>query len=152
MGLPDGRCSRIRPGTVPSSVFHLFRVIIFLQNINFIFYFQCIIIYSFRESHKKQKLYLKKNFNFIIVFSRTTRKQAVPPSPVKLLPRNRHRSREVVGPASPAGCRSPPSEAVLRHPAKKFLNTWAFLSFACSHCLFRPKRASVREQNRFIME
>ena len=111
-----------------------------------------VIAYFFKNFEKKRTLYLKKNFNFIIVFSRTTRKQAVPPSPVKLLPRNRHRSREVVGPASPAGCRSPPSEAVLRHPAKKFLNTWAFLSFACSHCLFRPKRASVREQNRFIME
>ncbi len=111
-----------------------------------------VISYFFKNFEKKRTLYLKKNFNFIIVFSRTTGKQAVPPSPVKLLPRNRHRSREVVGPASPAGCRSPPSEAVLRHPAKKFPNTWAVLSFACSHCLFRPKRASVREQNRFIME
>ena len=77
MGLPDGRCSRIRPGTVPSSVFHLFRGIPLLQNINFIFYFQYINIHSFRESHKKQILYLKKNFNFIIVFLWTTRKQAV---------------------------------------------------------------------------
>ena len=77
MGLPDGRCSRIRPGTVPSSVFHLFRGILFLQNINFIFYFQYINIHSFQESYKKQKLYLKKNFNFIIIFSWTTRKQAV---------------------------------------------------------------------------
>ena len=111
-----------------------------------------VISYFFKNFEKKRTLYLKKNFNFIIVFSRTTGKQAVPPSPVKLLPRNRHRSREVVGPASPAGCRSPPSEAVLRHPAKKFPNTRVFLSFACSHCLFRPKRASVREQNRFIME
>ena len=49
----------------------------FLQNINFIFYFQCISIDSFRECHKKQKLYLKKNFNFIIIFLWTTRKQAV---------------------------------------------------------------------------
>ena len=55
-------------------------------------------------------------------------------------------------PGFPAGCRSPPSEAVLRHPAKKFPNTWLFLSFACSHCLFQPKRASVQGQNRFIME
>ncbi|MFR7887171.1 MAG: replicative DNA helicase [Bilophila wadsworthia] len=54
MGLPDGRCSRIRPGTAPSSVFHLFRGILFLQNINFIFYFQYINIYSFQVSHKKQ--------------------------------------------------------------------------------------------------
>lgn len=77
MGLPDGRCSRIRPGTVPSSAFHLFRGIPLLQNINFIFYFQCINIHSFRASHKKQNLYLKKNFNFIIIFSWTTRKQAV---------------------------------------------------------------------------
>ena len=67
-----------------------------------------VIAYFFKNFEKKRTLYLKKNFNFIIVFSRTTRKQAVPPSPVKLLPRNRHRSREVVGPASPAGCRSPP--------------------------------------------
>ena len=67
MGLPDGRCSRIRPGTVPSSVFHLFRGILFLQNINFIFYFQYINIHSFRESHKKQILYLKKkNYDILI--------------------------------------------------------------------------------------
>lgn len=49
----------------------------FLQNINFIFYFQCISIYSFRESHKKQKLYLKKNFNFIIIFYGRRGNQAV---------------------------------------------------------------------------
>ena len=73
-----------------------------------IYYYFNIILYFFKNFEKKRTLYLKKNFNFIIVFSRTTRKQAVPPSPVKLLPRNRHRSREVVGPASPAGCRSPP--------------------------------------------
>ena len=74
------------------------------------------------------------------------------PSPVKLLPRNRHRSREVVGPASQPDADPPPSEAVLRHPAKKFPNTWVFLSFASSHCLFQPKRARVQGQNRFIME
>lgn len=74
------------------------------------------------------------------------------PSPVKLLPRNRYRSREVVGPASQPDADPPPSEAVLRHPAKKFPNTWVFLSFACSHCLFQPKRARVQGQNRFIME
>lgn len=77
MGFRMGRCAGYAR-TVPSSVFHLFRgTIPFLQNINFIFYFQCISIDSFRECHKKQKLYLKKNFNFIIIFLRTTRKQAV---------------------------------------------------------------------------
>ena len=65
MGLPDGRCSRIRPGTVPSSVFHLFRGIPFLQNINFIFYFQYINIHSFRASHKKQILHN----HFFIIFN-----------------------------------------------------------------------------------
>ena len=148
MGLPDGRCSRIRPGTVPSSVFHLFRGILFLQNINFIFYFQCISIDSFRESHKKQKLYLKKNFNFTIIFLWTTRKQAV----------SRLQSsccREIGTEAGkwlarlPSRMPIPPSEAVLRHPAKKFPNTWVFLSFACSHCLFQPKRASVQGQKPF---
>ena len=122
MGLPDGRCSRIRPGTAPSSVFHLFRGILFLQNINFIFYFQYINIYSFQVSHKKQKLYLKKNFNFIIIFSWTTRKQAV----------SRLQSnccREIGTEAGkwlarlPSRMPIPPSEAVLRHPAKKFPNT-----------------------------
>ena len=123
----------------------------FLQNINFIFYFQCISIDSFRECHKKQKLYLKKNFNFIIIFLRTTRKQAV----------SRLQSnccREIGTEAGkwlarlPSRMPIPPSEAVLRHPAKKFPNTWVFLSFACSHCLFQPKRARVQGQNRFIME
>ena len=115
----------------------------FLQNINFIFYFQCISIDSFRECHKKQ-------FHYYL-FTDDEETGSIP-SPVKLLPRNRHRSREVVGPASQPDADPPPSEAVLRHPAKKFPNTWVFLSFACSHCLFQPKRARVQGQNRFIME
>ena len=35
--------------------FRLFRGLFLLQDINFIFYFQCISIYSFREFHKNRK-------------------------------------------------------------------------------------------------
>lgn len=75
------------------------------------------------------------------------------PSPVKLLPRNRHRSREVVGPASQPDADPPPRKQSFGIRQRNFpIENETFLIFVCSHCLFRPKRASVQGQNRFIME
>ena len=69
----------------------------FLQNINFIFYFQCISIYSFRESHKNKNYNLKKNFNFIIIFYGRRGNRQYPVSSQTVAEKS-HRSREVVGP------------------------------------------------------
>lgn len=100
--------------------FRLFRGLFLLQDINFIFYFQCISIYSFREFHKNNFI-LEKEFQFHYCLFTDDEETGSIPSPVKLLPRNRHRSREVVGPASQPDADPPPRKQSFGIRQRNFL-------------------------------
>lgn len=117
----------------------------FLQNINFIFYFQCISIDSFRECHKKQKLYLKKNFNFIIIFLRTTRKQEYPVSSQTVA----EKSAQKPGsgwPGFPAGCRSPPRKQSFGIRQRNFLIHGCFSASRVLIAFSSPKERECKDK------
>lgn len=145
MGLPDGRCSRIRPGTVPSSAFHLFRGIPLLQNINLSFIFN-ILIYILSGRPIKTKFILEKEFQFHYYLFMDDEETGSIPSPVKLLPRNRHRSREVVGPASQPDADPPPRKQSFGIRQRNFLIHGCFSASRVLIAFSSPKERECKDK------
>ncbi len=74
------------------------------------------------------------------------------PSPVKLLPRNRHRSREVVGPASQPDADPPPRKQSFGIRQRNFLIHGCFSASRVLIAFSSQKERVCKDKNRFIME
>lgn len=100
MGLPGGRCSRIRPRSGVIACFFVSLGGSFFYRIEILFSIFNVLAYILSGNSIKTNFILEKEFQFHYCLFTDDEETGSIPSPVKLLPRNRHRSREVVGPAS----------------------------------------------------